>query len=179
MKTKFFALALVVSAAFIGNVQAHNGGGGGGRAGGGGRGGGAVARSGFSRGAYYGSTGMRPYGGMMYPRMGGYPVYGGRGIAQSRVYSGRPAVSRTGQLASRNLNTSARFGSNSRFTQNGSRTVARANQGMRNGNNLRPNWHNHVVAQHSANWHRDWARNSSPFFPWSSLRLHRRILVGV
>ena len=170
MKEKFFAFALVVSAAFIGNAQAHSGGGGGGGGGGrggggggmamgGGRGGGSVAQGGFSRGGYYRSMGTRPYGGMMYPRMGGYPVYGGRGIGQSRVYSGRPTFSRTGQLASRNLSTSARFGNNSRFTQNGGRTVARANQGLRNGNNLRPNWQNHVLAQHSANWHSDWNRN--------------------
>ncbi len=29
---------------------------------------------------------------------------------------------------------------------------------VRNGNHLRTNWRSHVVAQHSAGWHRDWDR---------------------
>src|SRR5207248_272518 len=29
---------------------------------------------------------------------------------------------------------------------------------VRNGTNLPTNWRNHVVAQRSANWHRDWDR---------------------
>jgi hypothetical protein len=29
----------------------------------------------------------------------------------------------------------------------------------RNGNNLPTNWRNHVAAQHSGNWHRDWDRS--------------------
>jgi Putative peptidoglycan binding domain len=31
---------------------------------------------------------------------------------------------------------------------------------VRHGNNLPTNWRNHVVAQHSGNWHRDWDRGS-------------------
>jgi hypothetical protein len=41
---------------------------------------------------------------------------------------------------------------------------------IRNGNNLPANWHNHVLAQHSANWHRDWNRNVDHW--WHGHRCH-------
>jgi Putative peptidoglycan binding domain len=40
----------------------------------------------------------------------------------------------------------------------------------RNGNHLPTNWRNHVVAQHPANWHRDWDRHSDHW--WHGRRCH-------
>jgi hypothetical protein len=61
-----------------------------------------------------------------------------------------------------------RLGNSPRLTQGGNafarRNAAFQNRGnvagqIRHGNNLPANWRNHVVAQHSANWHRDWDRS--------------------
>jgi len=65
-------------------------------------------------------------------------------------------------------NRLARFGNSPHPTQTRN-TFARGNAALQNhangaaqirhGNNLPANWRNHVVAQHSANWHRDWDRS--------------------
>lgn len=159
MKTNFLAVALVVSAAFVGNAQAHQGGGGGGQGGGGGgRGGGGGGRGGGS--SSFSSMPMRGYAGRFaYP---GHSYFGNRSMMyrQPYVYSGRPSFSNSRQFASRSLNSANHFATsrnNSRLSQNASRFTS-------NGNTLAPNWRNHVVAQHSANWHRDWDRDHDHFF---------------
>lgn len=55
-------------------------------------------------------------------------------------------VNRSNQFAGNRANT------NLRRDGNGARQV-------RSGNNLPTNWRNHVVAQHSGNWQRNWNRN--------------------
>ena len=71
------------------------------------------------------------------------------------------------------INRTNQFQNNQRFVQNGgglarSNNVIRNRTGgtgqFRNGNRLTPNWRSHVVAQHSANWHRDWDRHHDHFF---------------
>lgn len=134
MKTKFYWLALLISAAMIAQANAggHNGGGGGGF-GGGPRGGfsGHSAPRGFTGGrSFY--SGQRFYGMRQYPSMYRPGYVGSNRIGANRAVNG-----------SRQFNRSSQFG---------------------NRNNLPGNWHNHVVAQHSANWHRDWDRGRDHFF---------------
>lgn len=66
-----------------------------------------------------------------------------------------------GQITSGNIgrdNRTAQFSNpNNRSTVNVRRNGIGASQAQ-NGNHLRPNWRSHVVAQHSADWHRDWDR---------------------
>ena len=56
-----------------------------------------------------------------------------------------------------------------RFSSGGNRAttnVRRQGNGpgqIRTGNNLPSNWRNHVVAQHSADWHRDWDRRHAHY----------------
>lgn len=165
MNTKLLAVTLFASAALV--AQAY---------GGSHHGGGAVS-SGFSGGgsaprggSYYHAMPSRAFSGrMMYagPR---YSSYGMRSTTSYRPYT------YSARVAPRSINSANHFtgsGTTSRLAPNGSRTLARngAIQGSRNatnrvrsGGNLRPNWRNHVVAQHSASWHRDWDRGRDHFF---------------
>jgi len=65
---------------------------------------------------------------------------------------------------------------NNRFPNSGNQSLAdvtgqRTGSGqIRNGNNLPANWHNHVFAQHSANWHRNWNHNTDHW--WNGHRCH-------
>lgn len=89
---------------------------------------------------------------------------------QHDINSNGPASIGARQFTSRNSNPAnrlTRFENNSRLAQGGNR-FARGNAAVENrrngagqirhGNNLPANWRNHVVAQHSGNWHRDWDR---------------------
>lgn len=155
MKTKFYWIALLVSAAMITQANAGGHGGGGGGGGGGGRGGfGGGPRGGFS-GHFAAGPGF--YGGRSYygPRFSGYGM---------RQYSPafRPGYSGSSRIgANRAFTGSNRVGVNRAF--NGSRQFNRSGQ-FANRNNLSGNWRNHVVEQHSANWHRDWDRGRDHFF---------------
>jgi len=159
MKTKLHWLALLVSVALIGQTQAggqHGGGGGGG----GGRGGFAAAGGGPTRSG----------GGPSFHSMPAGSFGGGR-----MVYSGQ-RFSSTGLRAPRSMEFRPQYvhSNASRSITSGQVTRGNINRGdhaqrfsnvrtggsqVRNGNNLPTNWRNHVAAQHSGNWHRDWDRS--------------------
>ena len=168
MKTKFYWFTLFASAALIAQAQ---GGGYHGGAGGGGRGGGsfAVSGSGSARGGggpSFHAMPMRSFG-------GGGMVYSGQrfssvGMRSPRSMEFRPqyihsnASRSIGSQVPGNINRGDR---STRFSNAGNRAITNTRHGgngaaqVRSGNNLPTNWRNHVVAQHSGNWHRDWDRN--------------------
>ena len=160
MKTKLLTVALLASAALIAQAQAGGHGGGGGRGSGGGFG--VSGGGGFSsfHGAPMGNLGR---GGMMYSGQrfsasgsGFRSYYGG-------AYAGRSIGSRQ---FSENINRSsgvARSANGERRIGNSSRAGSSSGQ-IRSGRNLPSNWQNHVVAQHSANWQRNWNRNRDHFW---------------
>ena len=179
MKTRLLGVALLVSAALLASAQARGGGGfggGGGHfAGGGGRGGsfggGPSFRGGGFGGGSFHSMPMRSFGGN---RM----MYSGQRFSStsfrspgSMEFRSRPMITNVGggslarsQFARGNMNRG-----NNRFASGGSQSLANARAGhngqFRNGNGaLRSDWRNHVFAQHSANWHRDWDRHHDHFF---------------
>jgi len=175
MNIKLLAVASLASAALIGHVDAggHHGGGGGG----GGGGNFAGARPGMARGGAgpsFRSMPMGSYGGnrMMYSGQRFSPA--GMRATRPMEFRSHPMNSNMGQFARGNMgvNRANQFHSN-RVVQNGngfarnngaiSNQHTGANQ-FHNGNNLAPNWHNHVVAQHSANWHHDWDHHHDHFF---------------
>ena len=210
MKTKFYWVALLASAAMIAQAKA-----GGHHGGGGGMGGGfAAARPapapGGAGSSYY-STPMRNFGGgrmicpdqrfssvgMRSPSSAAFRqhyIHGGAAIGGRQFIPGdfdrgshmtrfaergnrldrvaNPASERTGIQNQAGGNSLARVGNNrhDRLGQAGNRVgerngaVRNRDVQVRNGNNLPANWRNHVVAQHSANWHRDWDRNRDHFW---------------
>src|SRR5438552_6880905 len=164
MKTKFYWVALLASAALIGQAQA----GGGNHGGGGGGGGGHFAAS--------GSGSARSGGGPSFHAMPGQSFGGGR-----MIYSGQ-RFSSVGMRAPRSMefrpNTVRSIGSNqfargninrgnrsNQFSNAGNRAITNLRRDgngagqVRSGNNLPTNWRNHVVTQHSANWQRNWNRS--------------------
>ncbi len=172
MNIKLTAVALLASATLIANAEAgnRNGNGGGnfvGARSGAVRGGGAPSfrsmpmRS-FSgnrmiySGQRFSSAGVRPSGAVRVRPQSINPNFGGSQFAR-----GNMGVNRTNQ-----------FRNNQHFVQNGggfarNNNVIRNRTGagqFRNGNRLASNWRSHVVAQHSANWHRDWDRHHDHFF---------------
>ena len=170
MKTKFYWFALFASAALIAQAQGggyHGGGGGGGRGGGGG--GFAAAGPGPARsggGPSFRSMPMRSFG-------GGGMVYSGQrfssvGMRAPRSMEFRPQSvhSNTGRsIGSQVPGNINRGNSSPQFSNAGNRAITNSRHGgnaagqVRSGNGLPTNWRNHVVAQHSGNWHRDWDRN--------------------
>jgi len=165
MKTKLLIAALLVGAAMIVPVQAggHNGGGGGG-----GRGGFAAGGGGFSRGGggpSFGSMPSRSFGGgrMIYSGQRFSPV-GMRspGYGQRYINPSGGSTVRARQFTPGNINRGNR---SAQFSNTGNRAVGNLRQNgngarqVRSGNNLPSNWRNHVVAQHSGNWQRNWDRS--------------------
>ena len=190
MKTKLIAVALLASAALITQTQAgnHNSGGGGNFAGGG-RG---VARSGggpsfrsmpvgrFGGGASFRPMPVRSFGGnrMIYSGQRFSPVGprspGSMEFRPRTVNSNSNMSIRSRQFAQGNMNRGI---DNARLANHGNPAITnpiRAGNSaarVRNGNaSLRPDWHNHVFAQHSATWHRDWNRNADHW--WHGHRCH-------
>ena len=176
MKTKFFWLALLASAAMIAQANAgghHGGGGGGGFAGGF-----ASPRGGGSRG---GSSGF--HSGPMQSFGGGRMTYMGRGFSSfgPRSSSFRPHYFNsnsggsfgTRQFAAGRIsrdNTFARSANHNRAITNARPTGTGAAH-VRNGNGaLRGDWRNHVFAQRSGNWHHDWDRSRDHW--WHGHRCH-------
>jgi len=165
MKTKFYWVALLASAALIAQAQ------GGGHYGGGGGGGGhfAAAGAGPARGgavSSFHSMSMRSFG--------GGPVYSGRGFSpigmrstsaatfhqrsinsDNRAFMGTPRLSQGNSERGSHLTRSLNQRNQTLATPR--REGSRADQ-FRRGSNLPPNWRNHVFAQHSGNWHQDWDR---------------------
>jgi len=164
MKTKMLGIALLVSAALIAQAQAggHHGGGGGSFA----AAGPAPARSGG--GQSFHSMPTRSF-------VGGRMIYSGQrfssvGMRAPRSMEFRPQSVHSnagGSIGSRqftpgNINHGDRL---TRFSNAGNRAITNSRRGgdragqVRTGNNLPTNWRNHVVAQHSADWQRDWDRS--------------------
>src|SRR6266404_2501145 len=154
MKTKFYWVALLASAALIAQAKAggHNGGGGGGFAGGGhaAPGGGGPRASAFApRGNFGGGRFMAPG-----PRFYSYHapmVYNQRFSGSDRAF-GRDRQFTTG-TASRRFDTPRMFNQReNRFTRNGRDLGNRFDS--RGSNFAR----DHVFTRRSADWHRDWDR---------------------
>jgi putative peptidoglycan binding protein len=166
MKTKFLWVALLASAALIAQAQA------GGRYGGGGGGGGhfvAAPHAAPARGGApaFRSMPMRSFGGGRFYSGQGFSPMGMRRPStatfhQRSIGSNGSAFARTPQLAHESSDRSGRLAVSSNRTNlasaNSRREGSRADQFRRGSNNLPPNWRNHVFAQHSAEWHRDWNR---------------------
>jgi hypothetical protein len=163
MKTKVYWLALLASAALVSQTQAHGFGGGGGGFGGahfgGGSGGGHVGS-----GPAFHSAPMQSFG-------GGRTIYGQRfssvgGMRPPNVTQIRPSNIGSSVAARQSTRESINRGNGvAQFSNRGNRAITSTQHirngvgQVRNGNNaLRPDWRNHVFAQHSANWHHDWDR---------------------
>ena len=160
MKTKFYWVALLASAAMIAQANA------GGRYGGGG----FVARVAPPRAAVpsFNSATSRSFGSS---RM----VYSGQRFSATTLRSPSSAAPRqyyinpnagTRQFARANINRADRP---ARISNGGNRAITNVRR-QGNGsslstswNNLSSNWRNHVVARHSTDWHRDWDRRHKHF----------------
>ncbi|PYL46517.1 MAG: hypothetical protein DMF40_12085 [Verrucomicrobia bacterium] len=175
MKTKFYWLALLASAAMIAQANAggHHGGGGGGGSGG------SVAVSGPSNSGRSGAvSSVRSM--PMHSLNGGRMIYSGQrfsslyspsSTAIRQHYANPHASIRSRQIAHENISNSIARSSN------GNRTishVSRARNGaaqVKNGNaTLRADWRNHVFAQRSTNWQRNWDRRGDHW--WHGHRCH-------
>ena len=162
MKTKFYWVALLASAAMIAQANA------GGRYGGGG--GGFAARVAPARAAVppFNSAASRSLN-------SGTTVYSGQRFSPTMMRSpSSPAVRQyyinpntgTGQFARANINRADRPALSSNGGNRTITNVGRQGNGSglsRSGNNLPSNWRDHVVARHSADWHRDWDRRHGHF----------------
>ena len=161
MKTKFYWVALLASAAMIAQANA------GGRYGGGG--GGFAARVAPARAAVpsFNSAASGSFG-------SGRMVYSGQRSPTTLRSPSSPAVRQyyinanagTRQFGRTNIDRADRP---ARLSNGGNRAITNVRrQGngpgqIRNENNLPSNWRNHVVARHSADWHRDWDRRHGHF----------------
>ena len=190
MKTKCLSVAVLASAAMI--AQAQAGGAHGAR---GGVHAGAVGHAPAAASAPARTGGFSSYhpmmrgvgGGMIYPRQR-YSSFGMRsyrptGFRQPSIYRDRATFTRSGPFTAATIrqpnqsNRFPRFASyrNQRATsvwnQRNTGSQFRNGNNLRNGNNhLRADWRNHVFSQRSANWHRDWDRNSDHW--WNGHRCH-------
>jgi hypothetical protein len=78
------------------------------------------------------------------------------------VHSNAGGVVSRGQVTRGNINRGDRV---ARIANRENRGITNPRHGgtaagqVRSGNGLPTNWRNHVAAQHSGNWHRDWDRN--------------------
>ena len=163
MKIKLLVVAFLASTVFVGGAYAgsHHGSGG------------SLVSShpGMARsGGGVPSFHSMPMGGRMMYSGQHFSSAGMRGSMYGQRYvhstSNGPTVAHQFSRGSMGINRTNQIGSNSHLAQNGA-GFARSNGSMRNQhigpnqahNNLAPNWHNHVIAQHSANWH-NWNHNS-------------------
>lgn len=164
MKTKLYWASLLASAAMIAQANA------GGHHGGGGGSGGtfaapaapshAAASSFHSAGAGNIGAGRMIYSGHRFSPTGGRAI-SPLGSSARRIVANRSSSIGARQFTSRNID-GANHLNRSRNAANRSITNARRDAGAgqaRRGNNLPNNWRNHVAAQHSASWHRDWDRS--------------------
>src|SRR5438552_7814845 len=169
MKTKFYWLALLASAALIARANA------GGRYGGGGGGAGNVitAAPASSRSGATSHVGPMPTRGLN----------GGRMIYYSGQRFSPVGQQRSGTFHSYYINSNGRTDRFVAETMNRAHDPRLANSAARTAKNARPDssnrlrsehlpaaWRNHVVAQHSANWHGDWDRRRDHW--WNGHRCH-------
>jgi Putative peptidoglycan binding domain len=171
MKTKFFWVALLASAAMIAQANAggHHGGGGGGGSGG------SVAVSGPSNSGRSGA--VSSYRSMpTHAVNSGRAIYSGQRFSSLGLYSPSSTLFRPNYV---NPNADAAIKSRQFARENISRrnSIARSSNENRtiahvkNGNaTLRSDWRNHVFAQRSANWQRNWDRRSDHW--WQGHRCH-------
>ena len=155
MKTKFYWVALLASAAMIAQANA------GGRYRG--SGGEFVARAAAPHAAApsFNSAASRSFG-------GGPMIYSGQRFSPTTLRSPSSSALRqyytnanaeTRQFAHGNIN---RADPPARFSNGENRAITSVRRGangpdqIKRVNNLPSNWRNHVVAQHSGDWHRDW-----------------------
>jgi Putative peptidoglycan binding domain len=162
MKTKFYWVALLTSAAMIAQANA------GGRYGDGE--GGSVARVAPARAAVpsFNSAASGSFG-------SGRMVYSGQRFSPTTLGSpSSPAVRQyyinanagTRQFARTNIDRADRPAQLSDGGNRAITNVRRQGNGsgqIRSGNNMPSNWRDHVVARHSADWHRDWDRRHGHF----------------
>jgi hypothetical protein len=189
MKTKLLGVALFVSAALLASAQARGGGGfggggGGAFAGGGGRSSGSGSRASFRGmpgggfgGGSFRSMPMRSFGGNRMMYSGQRFSSAGLRAPRSMEFRSRPVnTNMRGSLAGNQFARGNMNRGNNRFSNGGNQSLAnvtgqRTGSGQfRNGNNLPANWHNHVFAQHSANWHSNWNRHTDHW--WHGHRCH-------
>jgi len=187
MKTKSLSVALVGSAAMIAqaNPGAYHGNAGGFRGGAVARRAPAahapVRAGGFSS---FRSVPTRSFGGgMAYPRQR-YSSFGTRSyrptaFSQPSIYPNRVTITRSGPYTAATIGQPSQSNRFPRYANYRSPAATNVwNQGntgsqfrnggnlrnannFRNGNNhLRADWHNHVFAQRSGDWHRDWDHHS-------------------
>jgi len=161
MKTKFYWIALLASAAMIAQATAggHYGGGGGGGFGGmGGHvGGGHPGPAPGGAAPSFHSMPMGNFG-------GGRMTYSGQRFSspafrQPNISSNSRTFVGSRQFTRGDINRADRFPNGNRAITNSMRRTGNGAGQVRSGNNLAPNWRNHVVAQHSANWQRNWDRS--------------------
>jgi Putative peptidoglycan binding domain len=187
MNTRMLMAALAASAALVAPVQAgggnHGGGGRGGfaaRSAGPGGGGGAPSFRSMPGGRFSGgSFRSMPVRSFSSNRMiySGQRFSSGGGIRSPRTTEFRSRVispnTGGGSLAANQFargnnirgNNLQRFQNGGGQFRNGFNQTRTGGGQFRNGNNvLRSGWRNHVFAQHSANWHRDWDRHRDHFF---------------
>jgi hypothetical protein len=166
MKTRSYWVALFTSAALIVQAQAgghHSAGGSF-----------AAARSAPARGgavSSFRSMPMRNFGGgrMIHsgPRSTSVEMRSPPSAAfrQHAINSNRGAFDGPRRFAPGNINRDNRFtqlsNGRDRFRRGGGAIENNGNGAgqVRSRNNLPTNWRSHVVAQHAANWHRDWDRS--------------------
>ncbi len=188
MKTKFYWVALLASAALIAQAKAggHHGGGGGSFAGPG------PVRSGTV--SSFRSMPTQNFGGgrVTYPsqRLSSVGPRAPIPTAFRQPYFNWNRDPSPRQVTPGNITHS----NDARFSNSGNRAITNSRrQGtgagqVRNANNLPGNWQNHVIARHTANWRRDWDRGrdhnwhghhcrfingswiifDSGFYPWST-----------
>jgi len=160
MKTKFYWVALLASAALIAQAKAggHRGGGGGGFA--------MAAHPApaqHSAPAFH-SAPRGNFGGgrFMAPGQRFSSYHAPMAFRQQRFGGSDRAFAPSGRFATGTLSRGSRF---TRFSNGGNQTITnprgeRNDAGqVRSGSNLRTDWRNHVVAQHSADWQRNWDRS--------------------
>jgi hypothetical protein len=175
MKTKFYWLALLASAAMVAQANA------GGHHGGGGGGGGSFS-SPFGRS---GGSSFHPAAGGSFG--GGRMIYSGQRFSGSVPHTARSTMSYSGvrntnartsirphQLATARSDRSdniARATNGNRVVANSQRHQANGANQIRNGNaTLRADWQKHVFARRSAGWQRNWDRRHDHW--WNGHRCH-------
>src|SRR5438132_3470052 len=191
MKTKFYWVALLASAALIGQAQGgpHGGGGGmGGGFGGGGRVGHVGGRAGPVGGGFRGggfhaaapafggarrSFGVGARGGGVGFGIPRYSSFGARPSYRQPVYNGRVGRSVTPSIGARTAASRPQNRFSSTRNLVGQRPAAASNRAAiasaarspgtatHRGLNGRTD---HIAERHDANWHRDWDRRHAHFF---------------
>lgn len=154
MKTKFYWVAALASAAMIAQANAggHHGGGGGGG----------------SSGAHFMSAPMHSAGASSFQPMTGGNFGGNRMINSGQRFStaGGHAL-RSTSFRSQPMHIDR--GNHVTRLTNANRRVASRSNANRN-TRLRGDWQRHVFAQHSANWQRNWDRRHDHW--WNGHRCH-------